>query len=41
MDEKVGSGEYTFETEWEEDPDWLPAPIQGAQGNEVPAYFVP
>ncbi|KAG6355937.1 hypothetical protein INS49_015321 [Diaporthe citri] len=41
VDEKVGSGEYTFETAWEEDPDWPPAPIQGAQGNEVPAYFVP
>lgn len=41
VDEKVGSSEYTFETEWEEDPAWPPAPIQGAQGNEVPAYFVP
>ncbi|KAK7704356.1 hypothetical protein SLS64_008542 [Diaporthe eres] len=41
VDEKVGSGEYTFETAWEEDPDWPPAPIQGAQGNEVPAYFMP
>lgn len=41
VDGKVGSGEYTFETAWEEDPDWLPAPIQGAQGNEVPTYFVP
>lgn len=41
LDEKVGSGEYTFETEWEEDPGWPPAPIQGAQGIEVPACFVP
>lgn len=41
VDEKVGSGEYIFETLWEEDPDWPPAPTQGAQGNEVPAYFVP
>lgn len=41
VDEKVGSSEYTFETEWKEDLDWPRAPIQGAQGNEVPAYFVP
>lgn len=33
VDEKVGSGDYTSEAAWEEDPDWSPAPIQGAQGN--------
>ena len=41
VDEEVGSGEYTFETEWKEDPDWPLAPIQGAQGNEIPSHFVP
>lgn len=41
LDERVGSGEYSFETRWEEDPDWPPAPVQGAQGNRIPAYFVP
>lgn len=41
VDEKVGSGKHTFETAWEQDPNWPPMPIQGAQGNEVPAYFVP
>ncbi|KAI3393081.1 hypothetical protein diail_4752 [Diaporthe ilicicola] len=41
VDEKVGGGEYSFETVREEDPDWPLEPIQGAQGNEVPAKFVP
>lgn len=40
VNEKVGSGEYNFETEWEDDPDWPPSPIQGAQRNKVPANFV-
>lgn len=29
VDEKVGSGECNFETEWEDDPDWPPEAIQG------------
>ena len=41
VDKIVGSGEYSFETRWSEDPAWPPQPIQGAQGNEIPSYFVP
>ena len=39
VDTIVGSGEHTFETEWAEDASWPPLPIQGAQGNEIPAYY--
>ncbi|CAK7198022.1 hypothetical protein SEUCBS139899_000678 [Sporothrix eucalyptigena] len=37
----VGSGEYTYETEWHSDPEWPPQIIQGAQGKPVEAEFVP
>ncbi|KAG8630162.1 hypothetical protein KVT40_001781 [Elsinoe batatas] len=39
--ETVGSGEHTFEDEWEEDNTWPLEAIQGAQGNVVEAHFVP
>lgn len=41
LDVIIGSGEYSFETKWEGDPYWPPLPVQGAQGNEIPAFFVP
>ncbi|KAF5012493.1 hypothetical protein FDECE_1446 [Fusarium decemcellulare] len=41
VDELVKSGTYKYETEWDEDPEWPPTVIQGLQGNEVPAHFVP
>lgn len=40
VDETVGSGEYEFETEWFEDPEWPPMPIQGLQGQMVESHFV-
>jgi alpha-L-rhamnosidase len=39
VDETVGSGEYTYKTEWKEDPEWPPKHIQGPQGLEVPSRF--
>ncbi len=41
VDETVGSGVYTYETEWTQDPDWPPAHIQGPQGLVVPSHFIP
>ena len=41
VDEHIGSGEYTYETTWIEDPTWPPEVIQGAQGNAIPAFFLP
>ena len=40
VDETIGSGEYEFETEWLEDPEWPPKPIQGPQGQAVESYFI-
>lgn len=39
VDAVVGSGKYSYETEWVEDASWPPLPIQGAQGNEIPAHY--
>ena len=41
VDEVVGSGQSVYETAWHDSPDWPPQPIEGAQGQEVPAFFVP
>ncbi|KAH8897929.1 hypothetical protein GQ53DRAFT_712412 [Thozetella sp. PMI_491] len=41
VDEVVRSGQYIYETEWHDSPGWPPRPIQGAQGQEVPDFFVP
>ena len=40
VDETVGSGEHKFETEWVEDPEWPPMPIQGVQGLTVESHFI-
>lgn len=39
IDVVVGSGVHQYETEWVEEPDWPPLPIQGAQGNTIPASY--
>lgn len=41
VDETVLSGNYKFETEWSDDPEWPPEAIQGAQGNAMPSNYVP
>lgn len=41
VDETVGSGVYSFETPWKEDPEWPPAFVRGAQGTEQPSSFLP
>jgi len=41
VDETVGSGVYSFETEWVEDKDWPPAHIQGPQGLLAGSEFAP
>lgn len=41
VDETVGSGEYSYETDWKEDEDWPPKEIQGPQGMPVGSQFVP
>ncbi|KAI8651005.1 Alpha-L-rhamnosidase [Fusarium keratoplasticum] len=41
IDVVVGSGEYSYETEWHEDLTWPPQIIQGAQGAPVEATYVP
>lgn len=41
VDKTVGSGEHSFETEWQQDPEWPPDIIQGPQGLEVDSHFVP
>lgn len=33
VDETVGSGEYIFETDWQDDPEWPPACVPGPQRN--------
>lgn len=40
VDEVVKSGEYSFVTEYSDDPKWPPQVIQGLQGNEVEAFYV-
>ncbi|KAI8714029.1 Alpha-L-rhamnosidase [Fusarium sp. LHS14.1] len=41
VDETVGSGEYEYVTEWNDDPEWPPNYISGPQRNTVGASFVP
>ncbi len=41
VDTTVGSGEYTFETDWVEDADWPPANIPGPQATEMSGRLVP
>lgn len=41
VDEVVGSGGYSYETEWTEDPEWPPEHIPGPQGAEIPSHYVP
>ncbi len=41
VDETVGSGEHSYETEWKEDPDWPPAVIAGPQRQDLESHFVP
>jgi alpha-L-rhamnosidase len=40
VDMVVQSGRYKYETVWSERSDWAPKPIQGAQGQEVPDFYV-
>ncbi|KAM5353515.1 hypothetical protein ACJ41O_000165 [Fusarium nematophilum] len=41
VDEMVGSGEYMYETDWQEDAEWPPSPIPGPQRITVDDSFVP
>ncbi|KAK7428206.1 hypothetical protein QQZ08_005272 [Neonectria magnoliae] len=41
IDETVGSGEYLYVTDWEEDVDWPPSQVPGPQRNSVTSSFVP
>ncbi|KAF4944762.1 hypothetical protein FSARC_14589 [Fusarium sarcochroum] len=41
LDKVVGSGEYSFVTDWQDDPDWPPSYISGPQRNAVDSTFVP
>ena len=41
VDETIGSGEYLYETEWQDDPEWPPSSIPGPQKNSVQDFFVP
>jgi alpha-L-rhamnosidase len=41
VDEVVGSGQYSYETEWREDSEWPPTHIPGPQGMEMLSHFVP
>ncbi|KAI8657188.1 Alpha-L-rhamnosidase [Fusarium keratoplasticum] len=41
VDETVGSGEYEYVTEWNDDAEWPPNYISGPQRNTVGASFVP
>ncbi|KAH8892182.1 hypothetical protein GQ53DRAFT_781399 [Thozetella sp. PMI_491] len=41
VDEIVGSGEYRYETDWQEDPEWPPKAVQGPQRIERLTHFEP
>ncbi|KAL1959386.1 hypothetical protein VTO42DRAFT_2189 [Malbranchea cinnamomea] len=41
VDEVVGSGRYSYETEWVEDPNWPPEYIPGPQSLQHSNFFVP
>ncbi len=41
VDQTVGSGEYEWNVDWKEDPEWPPQHIQGPQGLVVGADYVP
>ncbi|KPM41347.1 hypothetical protein AK830_g5202 [Neonectria ditissima] len=41
IDETVGSGEYKYVTDWEEDAEWPPSQVPGPQRNTVDGSFVP
>ncbi len=41
VDETVSSGEYVFETEWVDDPEWPPHHIAGPQATEMLSHFIP
>lgn len=41
VDLTVLSGTYEFETKWEEDAEWPPNAIQGAQGDAMPSRYIP
>lgn len=40
VDKTVLSGTYEFETKWEEDTEWPPNAIQGAQGDAMPSRYM-
>jgi alpha-L-rhamnosidase len=41
VDETIGSGQYSYETEWVDDPEWPPSHIQGPQGADLDFRFAP
>ncbi|KAH6894645.1 bacterial alpha-L-rhamnosidase-domain-containing protein [Thelonectria olida] len=41
VDEVVGSGEYSFNTAWQDDPEWPPSYIPGPEKTTTPGFFVP
>ncbi|KAJ3541161.1 hypothetical protein NM208_g4739 [Fusarium decemcellulare] len=40
VDETVGSGEYVYETDWQDDTEWPPSEMPGPQRNTISGSFV-